>query len=498
MRDDHTPAVLRAIEAASNWANRLRRPATDPLVLALALLDDDEGQAAELLVRAGVDLPAGRVRLQSSVEDAGSLADVWTVAADLARSLSGERTIRSDHLILALVQTSEPVRSELAAAGLDVEGLLQCAQADGPAPLALDEPLDLAEQPEDMATARILDAAANRAREALRVIEDYARFALNDELLSRELKEMRHGLREALESVGPLPLLAARDTLGDVGTEIQTVSESARGDAIEVIRANFKRLQEAMRSLEEYGKIVAADLGPAIERLRYRSYTLERALLLGRAARDRLASARLYLLLTGSTCATSLEYVVAEAAAGGVDVVQLREKSLGDRELLERARNVRRWTQRDGLLFIVNDRPDIARLVDADGVHLGQDDLTVAQARRIVGGDMLVGVSTHSLEQLRQAVLDGANYVGIGPVFPSATKQFEEFPGLPFVRDATKESTVPMFALGGISVENIEQVLAAGATRIAVSSAICQSDDPGAAARALRARIDIGLGGGPL
>src|SRR5436309_3943721 len=105
-------------------------------------------------------------------------------------------------------------------------------------------------------------------------------------------------------------------------------------------------------------------------------------------------------------------------------MIQLREKKLDDRTLLERARQVRHWTREAGVLFIVNDRPDLARLVEADGVHLGQDDLPVREARRVLGPDALVGISTHDVAQLRQAVLDGATYVGVGPVFPSATKDF--------------------------------------------------------------------------
>src|SRR5262249_37597577 len=141
------------------------------------------------------------------------------------------------------------------------------------------------------------------------------------------------------------------------------------------------------------------------------------------------------------------------AAAGGADVIQLREKTLADRELVERARNVRRWTRKAGVLFVVNDRPDVARLVEADGVHLGQDDMPVKDARRILGADALIGVSTHSIEQVRQAVLDGANYIGVGPTFPSATKVFEEFPGLDFVRAVLAETTLPAFAIGGINAQ---------------------------------------------
>src|SRR5207248_7875615 len=136
------------------------------------------------------------------------------------------------------------------------------------------------------------------------------------------------------------------------------------------------------------------------------------------------------------SCASALDWTIGEAAAGGAQVVQLREKGLPDRELLALAGQARRWAHKAGLLFIVNDRPDVARLVEADGVHLGQDDLPVREARRILGPDALVGVSTHGVDQLRQAVLDGASYVGVGPTFPSGTKDFAELAGVEFVSRA--------------------------------------------------------------
>lgn len=148
-------------------------------------------------------------------------------------------------------------------------------------------------------------------------------------------------------------------------------------------------------------------------------------------------------------------------------------------------------------LFIVNDRPDIARLVGADGVHLGQDDLPVADARRIVGPDTLIGVSTHSVAQVRKAVLDGADYLGVGPTFPSRTKAFDAFPGLAFVREAAAETSLPAFALGGIGPDNVQDVVAAGLRRVAVSSTIAAADDPEAVARVLRAALDGPLTGVP-
>src|SRR5262249_12830073 len=152
--------------------------------------------------------------------------------------------------------------------------------------------------------------------------------------------------------------VAARDTEQDVGTAINTPAEAVRGSPAEVARINFKRLQEAFRSLEEFGKLFAPYFAEGVERLRYRSSTLEKALRSGEDSRTALAGVRLCVLLTGSQCAASLDWTIAEAAAGGATMFQLREKNLNDRELLERARNVRTWTRKAGTLFIVNDRPD--------------------------------------------------------------------------------------------------------------------------------------------
>jgi thiamine-phosphate pyrophosphorylase len=167
-------------------------------------------------------------------------------------------------------------------------------------------------------------------------------------------------------------------------------------------------------------------------------------------------------------------------------VIQMREKNVDDRTLLEKARLVRDITRKAGVLFILNDRPDLARLSEADGVHLGQEDLSIRDARRILGPDALIGVSTHNLDQLRQAVFDGASYIGVGPTFPSTTKNFPELAGLDFVQQAFAATSLPAFAIGGITADNAAAVIAAGARGIAVSSAICQAADSRAAAMALR------------
>ena len=496
MLPDLTEAVTRAIQAASGWAAQAAAAEVRPLDLLAALLEEEEGRAWALLSTAGLDLPGFRDRVFPSppaVSASLSLSSASSKTLDearlLARAVSAERAVSSECLLLALLRENHELRAMLVSHGLDFAVLEGPVLGETSLPLALEEPLTLADITERTDAARVLDAAANRAREALRVLEDYCRFCLDDAFLSGQLKQMRHGLREALDLLPGEHLLQARETLRDVGTSVSTEAEQSRVSLREVVQAGCKRLEETLRSLEEFGKLLSAEFGMRIEQLRYRAYTIERALLLGSTARQRLANCRIQVLLTGSLCSAALDWTIAEAAAAGADMIQLREKKLSDRELLERARNVRRWARKAGVLFIVNDRPDVARLVEADGVHLGQDDMPVKEARRIVGPDLLIGVSTHELSQVRQAVLDGASYLGVGPAFPSRTKEFEAFPGLEFIRQATAETSLPQFVIGGVNTTTLPQAVEAGARRIAVSAAVCQADDPRRAVAELRALL---------
>jgi thiamine-phosphate pyrophosphorylase len=423
------------------------------------------------------------------LEDRGRLSlgfeRVLANARALALDLAAETMVSSEHVLVALLQHEPALLRLLEPAGLNLGRLEERLRKPQGEPLVLDEPLELVEATEQIDLARVLDANANRAREGLRVVEDYCRFVLEDGFLSSEWKKLRHDFAAAIADVEPRLLLEARETQRDAGTSLTTPAEEYRASTAEVLQANVKRLEEALRALEEYGKIHHPKLGRAFEALRYRTYTLERATLLAATAQKQLADVRLYLLVTGSLCTASVEWTIQEAVAGGVQMVQLREKELPDRELLIRARAVRNCTRKCGAIFIVNDRPDIARLAEADGVHVGQEELTVKDARRIVGPSALIGVSTHNIEQARQAVLDGASYIGVGPTFPSSTKSFDDFAGLDFVRQVAAEISLPAFAIGGINASNIDQVVKAGLRRVAVSNAICQAEEPRLAASAL-------------
>ena len=206
----------------------------------------------------------------------------------------------------------------------------------------------------------------------------------------------------------------------------------------------------------------------------------------------KLRNMRLYVLVTSDLCHGSPIDAARQAIEGGADVIQMREKSLSDRELLELAHEYARLCTETGALFIVNDRPDIARLCEADGVHLGQDDLPAAKAREILLPNQLIGISTHRMEQARTAVSDRADYIGVGPVYPTETKGYREGVGTEYVSEVAQGLDVPFVALGGITIERAGNVARAGAPAIAICSAVIAAGDVASAARAIRDAVEAG------
>ena len=491
MRERCSPAVLRAIETAQS--NEESDGGTEMTAVALlrAMIDEEDGRAAQLIAKHGVVRDALLHRLSEWNEQ--SALPIDQILAD-AHALSHERdveeTVTSEFFLLALLQADPSLHRLLTEHGLVWDAFVREIIGEAPPALPMIEGIQLADLGETHAAGRIIDANANRARESLRLLDDYCRFVLDDGCLTAELKGIRHELAGLLDTIPSNVLLCSRETIHDVGTTIATAGEMERSSPRDVARINMKRLQESLRSLEEFGKMFAVNLAEGLERLRYRTYTLERAIMLGHDARQILDAVRLCVLLTGSQCTAALDWTIAEAAAGGASIFQLREKEFDDRRLLKRARDVRRWTRQAGALFIVNDRPEIARLSEADGVHLGQDDMPVHEARKIVGPDALIGVSTHDIGQVRQAILDGASYIGIGPTFSSVTKHFEALSGLEFIKQVRMETSLPAFAIGGVNLETIQSVVDVGARRVAVSSAIATADDPRMVARLLRQAIE--------
>ncbi len=334
---------------------------------------------------------------------------------------------------------------------------------------------------EEQSIYRILDASANRCREGLRVIEEYVRFHQEDEQNVKKIKAVRHQFSQICLELDLEQALHARDTPGDVGTKITLPTEMSRQSLKDLVRANCSRVGESLRTLEEYSKLITAGVPASIEKIRYLFYDIEKQLLTENSLRSRLETASLYFLITGENGADGnvsalFETLAREVISAGVDIIQLREKDISDRELLQRAKLLRKWTEGTQTLLIINDRPDVALLCDADGVHVGQEELPVEEVRKIIGNEKLIGVSTHNIKQATQAVEQGANYLGVGPVFPSQTKQFKQFAGLELIRQVAGEIQIPWFAIGGIDCSNVSSIVKAGAGRIAVSQALSKTD----------------------
>lgn len=202
--------------------------------------------------------------------------------------------------------------------------------------------------------------------------------------------------------------------------------------------------------------------------------------------RARLRAARLYLICDARAGGRDAGQFLAAALRGGVDVVQLRDKHLDDDGLLAAAREFRAACTAASALFVLNDRPDLVIDADADGVHVGQDDMPVSEARSLVGDGRIVGLSTHTPGQIDRSA--GADYIGVGPVYATPTKPGREPVGTTLVAHASRHATVPWFAIGGIARDTLAPVLAAGATRVAVVRALTEAADPEGEARALRPR----------
>lgn len=337
---------------------------------------------------------------------------------------------------------------------------------------------------------RIIDVNLNRATEALRILEEISRFVLDNEQMTANLKLLRHKL-VGVFSEHYDTLLENRDTENDVGREV--FNPSHRAGITDIHRANFKRLQQALRSLAEYSQTENIDITP-LEEIRYASYTLEKEMFTALSVKFRktkLDDKRIYLVTDRSNFTDNNAFLdaVASSLKGGVQIVQLREKTASAREFMELGRAVRDLCAHYEAIFIVNDRVDIALAIEADGVHIGQDDMDIASARKILGNDAIIGLSTHCPEQGAAAVAAGADYIGVGPVFTTPTKPGRKAVGLEYVEWAAKNVSIPWFVIGGINAENAREVISAGASRIAVVRAIINAEKPENVAKKLLSEL---------
>ncbi len=342
---------------------------------------------------------------------------------------------------------------------------------------------------------RILDANLDRAREAVRTIEEWCRFGLEDVALCDRCKQIRQELAQWHRE----EFRRARNTPDDPATGLSHANESHRADVQAVLRANMGRLQEALRVLEEYGKVVDPSMGEAMKQMRYQVYTLESQLLvhdlsnIGQMRRQKLQAASLYLV---TMPVDNIVAVVESALQGGVQIVQHRQKDGEDNMRLAIAQQLCEICHKYDALFIINDRVDIAIAVGADGIHVGQTDLPVSAVRQILnmnGGDAsqyIIGQSTTNPQELEIALNNQVDYVGVGPVHATPTKPNKAASGHEYVKYAAehldKTHDMPWFAIGGLDEHNLREAIAAGAKRVAVVRAIMQAEHPDRIAKQMR------------
>lgn len=340
----------------------------------------------------------------------------------------------------------------------------------------------------------MMDVNVNRGAEGLRVLEDHCRYSSDLTAEALWIKQLRRRFR-ALAQPFEAALFQCRQATDDPGpgfsVEMERSTAHLKGD---VITVNIKRVQEAARALEEYCKSLGKiELSQGYEALRFEMYTIEKAIWTKDSKRRKTQ-----MMKSGIYGITAEEWslgrgnveVVKAMLDGGVKIVQYRDK---DKTLLEKYRDcveIRDLTSARDALFIVNDHPEIAVAVEADGVHAGQDDLPISALRKTIGQQMLIGVSTHCPEQGHEAVEKGADYLGIGPIFSTKTKKNVCAPvGLRYLNYAAENFSIPFVAIGGIKRHNLEAVMENGGSCIALVTEIVGAEDIASRVREVSERM---------
>ncbi len=339
---------------------------------------------------------------------------------------------------------------------------------------------------------RIVDASFNRVGEGLRILEDVARLLLNDAALTQQLKTMRHELIRGDLSFHQ-QLLQSRNSEGDVGIDIEVSGEEKERNLPMVLLANSRRVQESLRTLEELAKVPGSTpkLDPEkFKQARFTLYTIEQKLLSRLLRQDKLKRiSGLYVVIDTQALKERQHIEVAsQAIRGGARVIQLRDKVQSKERVLTIAQQLRTLCTEQNVLFIMNDYLDVALAVDADGLHVGQDDLPVQVARRLLPLDKILGCSVATVEQAITAQSERADYIAVGSIYPTPSKEAVTVVGLEMLRQVKQAVSLPLVAIGGITKDNAAEVIAAGADSVAVISAVLGAESPEEASRQI---VDI-------
>jgi thiamine-phosphate pyrophosphorylase len=349
----------------------------------------------------------------------------------------------------------------------------------------------------EKSTLRIIDANLNRIGEGLRVLEELARLSLDDIDLTQRLKNLRHDI-SIIDAGLKTSLLDARDSLGDVGADMLAEGEAVGRSKNALVIANARRAEESLRVIEEMARLpeIALDT-EKYKKARFALYAIEKELSARVGRKDRVGRITGLYAIIDIAFLEDRDYrvVTSQVIGGGASVVQLRAKELNKRAFLEVAAGMKQLCRDSGVLFIVNDSLDIALAVDADGLHIGNDDLPADVARRLLAGDKILGCSARTVERAVYLAGQGADYLGVGAMYATATKSGAEIVGKEKLTEIKQAVNIPLVAIGGINHANVKEIITAGADAVAVISAILKSGDIEKATRRLVDSIEGGENG---
>ncbi len=320
-----------------------------------------------------------------------------------------------------------------------------------------------------MSWERIADVNLNRMSESLKFLEDIARFTLEHRALVSHIRTLRRDFLEVKKTLSVPSLVKYRASRTDIGRSSR-FDVTARASAQATILANFARAKEAARILEEVCKSADKQAGTRMKMIRFQLYDLEKTFI---AHMQRTFNPRLYVIIDERYASRyRIEQIVPLLVRCGATMIQLRAQELPDRTFHRIGMRISRTLKNTEVKFIINNRADIALACGADGVHLGQRDISVVKARQIMGEHAILGVSAHTLQQARRAEKQGADYLGVGAVFPTSTKTDARVCGLSVLKAICAATRLPVVGIGGITDKNCRKVLRAGAAGIAVCSFI--------------------------
>ena len=328
--------------------------------------------------------------------------------------------------------------------------------------------------PEDLRTLQIIDANLDRAREGLRVLEDWARFGLGEKDCVAKIKNFRQILGKNHLEV----YKQSRNNIEDQCKGLTHEEQIKRSAPDQIISSNAGRVQEALRVIEEFSRLNNNELSKIAAEIRYEIYTLEIYLLnLSKLKKSEkiLKENDLYVITDQKE---NLLEIIEEILIAGVKIIQYRFKTGTDKDHLQEAIQIKNLCKKYNSLFIINDRVDIALASNADGIHLGQNDFELKTARKLLGYSKIIGVSANNEIDISNALKEGCDYIGIGPVFETTTKKDKKAIGIERIKTLTKDLNIPWFAIGGVTTDNISHLKSNGFKKVALVSQLMNSEDP--------------------